>query len=112
MEKVIRDGLVAVLYSPDYGAGWSTWNNEYAMNLCMDARIVGPFLEHWDKEEIEEARLAAMYATEKLFPKCSISGANNLCVEWIPQGCFFKIECFDGCESVEYIPVPEGAMQA
>ena len=25
MEKVIRDGKVAVLYSPGYGAGWSTW---------------------------------------------------------------------------------------
>ena len=23
MEKVIRDGKVAVLYSPGYGAGWS-----------------------------------------------------------------------------------------
>ena len=24
MEKVIRDGKVAVLYSPGYGAGWTT----------------------------------------------------------------------------------------
>lgn len=27
MEKVIRDGKVAVLYSKDFGAGWSTWND-------------------------------------------------------------------------------------
>ena len=25
MTKYIRDGEVAVLYSPGYGAGWSTW---------------------------------------------------------------------------------------
>jgi hypothetical protein len=26
MNKLIRDGMVAVLYSPDYGSGWYTWN--------------------------------------------------------------------------------------
>ena len=26
MNKLIRDGKVAVLISPEYGAGWSTWN--------------------------------------------------------------------------------------
>lgn len=28
MQKVIRNGKVAVLYSPDYGAGWYTWHNK------------------------------------------------------------------------------------
>jgi hypothetical protein len=28
MEKVIRDGKVAVLYSPGYGAGWYSWNRD------------------------------------------------------------------------------------
>ena len=28
MEKVKRNGMVAVLYSPDYGAGWFTWNSD------------------------------------------------------------------------------------
>ena len=27
MTKCIRDGKVAILYSPGYGAGWSTWND-------------------------------------------------------------------------------------
>jgi hypothetical protein len=26
VEKYIKDGKVAVLYSAGYGAGWSTWN--------------------------------------------------------------------------------------
>ena len=25
MDKVVRDGLVAVLVSPGHGAGWYTW---------------------------------------------------------------------------------------
>jgi len=33
MTKYIRDGKVAVLYSPGFGAGWSTWNDdEYRMS--------------------------------------------------------------------------------
>jgi hypothetical protein len=28
MDKVIRDGQVAVLYSPGFGAGWYSWNRE------------------------------------------------------------------------------------
>lgn len=29
MDKVIKDGKVAVLYSPGFGAGWFTWNNHH-----------------------------------------------------------------------------------
>ena len=28
MEKVIRNGQVAVLYSPGFGAGWYSWNEK------------------------------------------------------------------------------------
>ena len=27
MKKLERNGKIAILYSPEYGAGWSTWNN-------------------------------------------------------------------------------------
>lgn len=30
----------AVLVSPGYGAGWSTWNSEYGVKLATDKRIV------------------------------------------------------------------------
>ena len=29
MEKVIKEGKVAVLVSPNYGAGWYSWNSGY-----------------------------------------------------------------------------------
>ena len=45
MEKIEQDGKVAVLYSPGYGAGWSSWaSDDQREALCMDARIVGPVL--------------------------------------------------------------------
>ena len=39
-EKVIRDGKVAVLISPGYGAGWSTWSSDYRDLLPFDRRFV------------------------------------------------------------------------
>lgn len=27
-DKVVRKGKVAVAYSPQFGAGWTTWNKE------------------------------------------------------------------------------------
>ena len=35
MNKVIENGFVAVLYSPGYGAGWSTWNYEDGLNETL-----------------------------------------------------------------------------
>lgn len=35
MEKVIRDGKVAVLYSPGYGAGWTTWEYDSKLHEIM-----------------------------------------------------------------------------
>lgn len=98
MEKIERDGLVAVLISPDYGAGWSTWADEDQKEaMCMDARIVGPFLE--------EGYLAAEEAVSKVFPNAYVytGGAKNLVVEWLPKGTQFEIEEYDGYESLHVI---------
>ena len=39
MIKLVRDGMVAVLYSPGFGAGWYTWNQE-CTELMFDPAIV------------------------------------------------------------------------
>ena len=46
MKKYEKDGMVAVLVSPGYGAGWSTWNDEkHRETLTMDYDIVEAFIE-------------------------------------------------------------------
>ena len=30
IDKAINDGMVAILYSPGFGAGWSSWNQPIA----------------------------------------------------------------------------------
>ena len=46
MNKIEKDGNVAVLYSPGYGAGWSTWNDDkYQEMLWMVIVIKLPILQ-------------------------------------------------------------------
>ena len=35
VDKVIRDGKVAVLYSPGFGAGWSTWADTDQRDIAL-----------------------------------------------------------------------------
>jgi hypothetical protein len=96
MEKIERDGKVAVLYSPGFGAGWSTWaNDDQKEALCMDARIVGPVLAG----DIAGAVVAA----QAMFPDVYTGGADTLKVEWIKKGEAFEVREYDGSESVHVL---------
>lgn len=95
MNKVIRDGKVAVLVSPGHGAGWSTWNSlvEGQENLLFDPDIV---------ECVERGDLdMAQYVAAKKYPNGYWGGADQLTVCWVPVGTHFRIHEYDGFESVE-----------
>lgn len=96
MEKVERDGKVAVLVSPGVGAGWSTWADEEPRDaVCMDARVVNAFLEGGPQ--------AAAAMAESLWPDFYTGGARDLKVEWLPKGTVFEIEEYDGSETLHVI---------
>lgn len=91
MEKVIRGGKVAVLYSPGYGAGWHTWG--------------APVEAVFDPELVEAVLAGVTDIAEKIaerkYPDAYKGGVKNLVVEWIPQGMPFRIKEYDGNESIE-----------
>lgn len=87
MEKIISDGMVAVAVSPDFGAGWSTWNEVDP----MDARFNQLFLD--DKHE-EAVRLC-----DELDLGYG-GGADNVEIRWIPVGTRFVIQEYDGAEDL------------
>lgn len=93
MEKVIKDGKVAVLISPGFGAGWSTWADaEHKKTMLFDPDMVNALLAG-DRD------LVAKLAEEK----CSdvyIGGLRDLEVVWIEQGSPFTVEEYDGHESI------------
>lgn len=93
MNKLIRDGLVAVLYSPGYGAGWSTWaDREIREAVLFDPAMV----ELVEAEKWEE--LKAFVALK--YPTLYTGGLDDLHIEWMPQGTQFIVEDYDGNESI------------
>ena len=70
MNKLEKDGKVAVMISPGFGAGWSTWNSEFRDTLLFDAEIAQAVIDG-DKAK------AAQLAMEKCPGLCA-GGANGL----------------------------------
>ena len=93
MQKKTVDGLVAVLYSPDFGAGWYTWHN--IAELLFDPKVVDMVLEKTSAETIE------LYC-KTVYGDHYYGGAEALTVAWIPPGTEFMIDDYDGNESITF----------
>jgi hypothetical protein len=96
MDKVIRDGRVAVIYSPGFGAGWYSWNNDYP-GILFDPRVVA-WIEN-NKQTNEVTDLESYL--EETYPQGYFS-LDNLRISWIPVGTMFRINEYDGSESIVY----------
>ena len=94
MEKVIRDGKVAVLVSGGFGAGWYSWNNNHEQ-LLFHPKLVEMVENNRQKEITDE------WVTENLGLDIYTGGAYNLSIEWLPIGTAFRINEHDGSESIE-----------
>jgi len=90
MQKLIRDGQVAVLVSPGFGAGWYTWH-------FIDELVYDPSIVQWI--ETQELDKALAYVKLK-YPDAYVGGLEDLVVEWVPVGELFRIEEYDGSESL------------
>lgn len=103
LPKLIRDGKVAVLYSPGYGAGWYSWHS--IEELLYDPVLV---------EMVEAYRVNERPTPEQVFDftesverhcskykDCYFGGADDLEVMWLPVGTNFRIHEYDGSETVE-----------
>ena len=98
MNKVIRDGKVAVLVSSGFGAGWSTWSyvgeEDYRNFMLFDPTLV-TMVERGDSVEAIESYVTAIH------PHTYCGGASDLTIQWLPVGTAFRIHEYDGAESVE-----------
>jgi len=92
MEKVIKDGKVAVLISNDWGSGFHTYG------APLEAIFNPQLVELIENENYEEA----MEFIKKTYPNVSVHGVENLCVEWVEEGREFYITEYDGLESIVY----------
>jgi hypothetical protein len=94
MEKVVRNGLVAVLVSPGFGAGWSSWN-PLKPELLFDPAVVA-MVEDGTNAETITADCEAKY------PDGYFGGSDDLIIEWVPVGTQFRVHEYDGSETLEF----------
>ncbi len=97
--RVVRDGKVAALYSPGFGAGWTTWaDDELREAMLFHPRLV-KWVEDGKQEPIDEV-------LREVFPGIDhlpyAGGASDLEIEWIERGEAFEVTEYDGSESIEY----------
>jgi len=104
-KEIIRDGKVAILYSPGFGAGWYTWH--HVADLLRDPEVVH-LVECRDKAPVEDHQ----YYTEKIIEHCNktygenagyFGGADDLTIAWVELGDKFRITKYDGSESIEFL---------
>ena len=101
------NGEVAVLVSPNYGAGWYSWNTEKPECLFTPA-IVRAVLSG-ELERLSRERGNGLDTMGDRFCKTimgedfCVLGCRDLQVRWLEPGTAFRIDEYDGFESIEEI---------
>ncbi len=94
-DRFLQDGKVAVLYSPGYGAGWSTWNTEHKEFLLFNKRLVQAVL---DNNRSKAARIAESHCKD-----IYAGGADDLRIMWLDPNDKFRVQEYDGSERIELL---------
>mgnify|MGYP003289329356 CR=1 FL=1 len=98
-KRVIKDGKVAVCYSPGFCEGWSSWaDDDLKETLMFHPAIVNMILK--DKVNQITKKWIIHNLGEKYENVCTL-GLDGLDIEWVPQGSLVRINECDGSESVE-----------
>lgn len=88
--------MVAVLYSPGFGAGWYSWNQDYK-ELLFHPKLV-EMVESGRAREINDE-----WVLENLGIDIYTGGAYSLKIEWLKEGTAFIIDEYDGSESIQTV---------
>jgi len=92
MNKVIKDGKVAVLISYGFGSGFHSYG-------APDEAIFDPKLvELVESENFDGAEEYVM----NIYPDVYTGGVGDLVVVWVDEGEEFIIEEYDGNESIQF----------
>ncbi len=89
-----EEGQVAVLISPGFGAGWSTWADPSIEEAVLfDSRLVDAVLAKMPIDQFADLCEDLGYDNYK-------GGVEDLEVVWIDAGTRFTVEEYDGSESI------------
>lgn len=97
-----------ILYSPGYGAGWTTWNSmRDTENSLVNDPILVELVELKNKydsgtKEFNDVVDRIVKRAEEVCPDGYFGGADDLVVEWVPEGTMYIIDEYDGSESIKF----------
>lgn len=85
----------AVLVSPGFGAGWSTWNE---VEIAYDKRVI----EYWLNHKYENEQAVHDFMESIGYPNIYCGGWKRMKLEWVPKGIKWRIDEYDGSECIIY----------
>ncbi len=98
MPRVVRDGKVAVLISPGYGAGWSSWNSDHEEVMLFHERLVTMVEEGVADPDVFKNALTDIVGEDHV----CVLGLDQLKIMWVPEGARFRVDEYDGWESIVF----------
>jgi len=95
IEKYIKDGKVGVLYSPGYGAGWSTWAHD---DSSRESMVFCPELCEAVDKGLPLEKITSI--AKKYFPDMYLGGLEDIKIVFFEPGTRFRIDEYDGAEYI------------
>ncbi len=95
MEKVVRNGKVAILISDGFGIGWYSYHREH-QQLLFHPKLV-EMVEQGKSSQINENWVKENLNLENIY----CGGASTLQIHWLPIGTAFIVKERDGEEYLE-----------
>ena len=98
VNRYIKDGKVAVAYTPGFGAGWASWAKQDVMETLLFHPDIIQMILDGREEEINEDWLVEHFG--EAFRNVYCGGNVQLDVEWLPIGTVFRVHEYDGSECI------------
>ena len=83
---------IGIIYSPGYGAGWSTWGDSAQ---ALDQELASAIQDNEFYEVIEQI-------AKRNWPNAYLGGLSDCIVEWVDAGTQFIVDEYDGSESITF----------
>ena len=99
MEKVTKDGEVAVLISPGFGAGWSTWEDD---PKAAETLLFHPSFVKAAENKVTDVDPIVLEVFGEDAKGICTSGWCDIVIVWILIGTKFYVHENDGHESLRF----------
>lgn len=89
--------MAKILISPGYGAGWSTWADDSVRNFMLkDPTLIAMAERKATQQEVNDY-VESQHPDDNIYT----GGWKNIRVVELPAGTLFKVNEYDGDESIE-----------